>query len=180
MHELTFSGKDFNKTLDTWITGLEQYSFTQLSAKPSPTGWSLGQLYMHLIESTRFFIKQVHISASANDNSNEEAFADAKTMFRNNDFPDLLLEGPPSNAATPQPVSKDQLVAELTELKDEIKKAERLVSETQFKGKTRHFGLGYFTANEWMQFAEMHFRHHLRQKKRLDDFLKNNSISESH
>ena len=95
-------------------------------------------------------------------------------MFLNNDFPDAILEGPPSNAFTPQPESKDQLLTELLQLKDEMTKAEALIAASQFNGKTKHSGLGYFTASEWMQFAEMHFRHHLRQKKRLDDFLKKN------
>ena len=27
-------------------------------------------------------------------------------------------------------------------------------------GKTKHPGLNYFTAKEWLQFAEMHLRHH--------------------
>jgi hypothetical protein len=47
-----------------------------------------------------------------------------------------------------------------------------LISESQFNGKTKHPGLGYFSAKEWLQFANMHFRHHLRQKKRIDVFLK--------
>jgi hypothetical protein len=37
---------------------------------------------------------------------------------------------------------------------------------------TQHPGLYHFSANEWYQFAEMHFRHHVRQKKRIDDYLK--------
>jgi hypothetical protein len=162
----------FNQTIDAWIKESKRYNFTQLSAKPSATSWSLGQLYMHLIQSTHFFIKQIKICTANNDNVHEEAFNNAKVMFLNNEFPDMLLEGPPSNATTQQPVSKEHLVIELEQLKDELNKAEALISASQYRGKTRHFGLGYFTANEWLQFAEMHFRHHLRQKKRLDDFLK--------
>lgn len=164
--------EDFNHTLDDWIKGLEQYNFTQLSAKPSPTGWSPGQLYMHLIDATNYFIKQAQICATTNDNAKEEASTNAKTMFLNNEFPDAILEGLPSNAGTPQPVSKNQLISELIHLKDEINKAEAMISKSQYKGKTKHSGLGYFNANEWLQFAEMHFRHHLRQKKRLDEYIK--------
>jgi hypothetical protein len=36
------------------------------------------------------------------------------------------------------------------------------------RGKAGHPGLGYFSAAEWLQFAEMHLRHHFRQKERLD------------
>ncbi|SRR6266496_1296716 len=173
MQTLTSDGKDFSQTLNLWIKELGQYNMSQLLAKPSPAHWSLGQLYIHLIQATNFFIRQIHACTSNNDYINEEAFVQAKIMFQKNDFPDVLLEGPPSNASTPQPESKEQLTSGLTQLKNEMNKAEALILNSQFKGKTKHFGLGYFTASEWMQFSEMHFRHHLRQKKRLDDYIKN-------
>jgi hypothetical protein len=93
-------------------------------------------------------------------------------MLLNNEFPDEIIEGPPSNFFTPQSDSKEDLVNKLVNLKDEISKAARLISESSFKGKTKHPGLNYFNASEWYQFAHMHFRHHLRQKKRIEDFLK--------
>jgi hypothetical protein len=140
MQTSTSAAKDFNQTIDTWIKELGKYDLTQLLIKPSPTSWSLGQLYIHLLESTRFFIKQIQISTSNNDNINEEAYTDARTMFRNNDFPDALLEGPPSNARTAQPKSKNQLVTELTHLKDEIKNAEALIAKTKYKAKQNILG----------------------------------------
>jgi hypothetical protein len=60
----------------------------------------------------------------------------------------------------------------LIKLKTEITTIGILISTSQFRGKTKHPGLNYFNANEWFQFAEMHFRHHLRQKKRIEEFLK--------
>lgn len=45
--------EDFNRTIDIWIKQLDQYSFKQLRAKPSPTSWSLGQVYIHLIDETK-------------------------------------------------------------------------------------------------------------------------------
>ena len=171
MQTLTGSKRDFDRVINLWLENLEQYDFIQMLAKPSATSWSMGQLYMHLIQSTRFFIKQVRIASSNDENINEEAYAAAKKMFANNELPDTFLEGPPSNATTPQPVSKENLKTELLEIKEEIKAAEVLASKSQFTGKTRHFGLGYFNADEWLQFAEMHLRHHLRQKRRLDEFL---------
>jgi hypothetical protein len=43
-------------------------------------------------------------------------------------------------------------------------------------GKTEHPGFLFFTALEWLRFAEMHMRHHLRQKKRIDDKLVLNQL----
>jgi len=54
----------------------------------------------------------------------------------------------------------------------EMEQAAELISSNQPKGKSKHPGLGYFSAEEWLQFAEMHFRHHLTQKKLIDNYLK--------
>jgi hypothetical protein len=168
--------EDFNHTIDIWIKELKRYNFAQLCTKPSPETWSLGQVYVHLIGVTNYFIKQVEICLSTDDNAGEEASAAAKTMFLNNDFPDKMLDGPPSNAHTGQPDSEEQLMSGLMNLKEKVTNIGVLRSKSQFKGKTKHPGLSYFNAQEWLQFAEMHFRHHLRQKKRIDDFLKNTCI----
>lgn len=166
--------EDFNHTIDIWIKELEQYDFTRLCAKPSPNSWSLGQVYMHLIDDTNYYIDQIKICVSNNDNVIEEASPDAKTMFLNNNFPDEAIEGSPANSYIPQPDNKDQLMSGLINLKEEINKVAILISKSPFKGKTKHPGLNYFNADEWLRFAEMHFRHHLRQKKRIDEFLKIN------
>ena len=167
--------EDFKHTTDIWIQALAQYNFAQLYIKPSPESWSLGQVYMHLIDNTDYFIKQIKICLSTNDHAMEEASDGAKAMFLQNCFPDEMLDGPPSNTHTPQPDSKERLMVDLMNLKDEITGVEILISNSACKGKTKHPGLQFFNANEWLQFAEMHLRHHLRQKKRIDSFLKTES-----
>jgi len=165
---------NFNNTINTWITELQHYDFDELRTKPDPKSWSLGQVYMHLIDETKYYLEQIKICVSTNDNAIEEASPDAKTMFLNNDFPDDVIEGPPTNSCIPQPDNKEQLMSCLLNLKDEMNNVEILISKSPFKGKTKHPGLNYFNAIEWLRFAEMHFRHHLRQKKRIDDSLKIN------
>jgi len=168
---------DFNHTLEIWIKELERVNLIKLYAKPSPASWSLGQVYMHLIESTDYFMVQVNICLASADHAMEEMTPEGKLMFNRNEFPDELIEGPPTNAATPQPESKETLMRSLLNLKTEINNVGRLLSENSNKGKTKHPGLNYFSADEWFQFAEMHFRHHLRQKNRIDEFLKNQTGS---
>ena len=89
---------DFNQTIDAWISEVEQKTFSELCAKPSPASWSLGQLGMHLIEATQYYLEQSKICLSTNDHEGEEMSSAAKAMFDNNEFPDELIEGPPSNA----------------------------------------------------------------------------------
>jgi hypothetical protein len=95
----------------------------------------------------------------------------AQAMFAGNSFPAEKLTNP-SNINIPQPESKEILLQLLVNLKNDMNSATTQISNSELKGKTRHPGLHYFNANEWLQFAEMHLRHHLEQKKRIDEFLK--------
>ena len=67
-----------------------------------------------------------------------------------------------------------KILSSFAKIKVAIKYSEVQISNSMFKGKTKHPGLNYFNANEWLQFAEMHFRHHLRQNNRIKTFLKLN------
>jgi hypothetical protein len=164
---------EFNNIVDKWMSSLEQYSFEQLCVPPSPGHWSAGQLYLHLINDTNYYIEQISICLSNNDNADTAMTVAAKKIFLNNDFPDKLIIGNPANAHIPQPDSIGQLRQALTRLKEEMNDAAIQISKTPFKGKTKHPGFEYLDANEWLRLASMHFRHHLRQKKRIDDFLSN-------
>lgn len=163
---------DFNHTIETWLAELDHYDLKKLLNQPSPKGWSLGQVYVHIIRQTTFFLQQVRICSSIREHSTEAASAEAKDMFKNNAFPNLALEGPPTNDHVPQPASIDELRSQLLDLKTEANELAVLLQENPSSGKTRHPGLHYFSAKEWLQFAEMHLRHHFRQKARIDRFLK--------
>ncbi len=164
--------EDFNRTIDTWITELEGYSFSQICDKSSPKSWSLGQVIMHLIAETNFYLQQIKICIGGNENSTEEAAPNGKMMFLRNSFPDEIIEGPASNLLVQQPKSKTQLLRSLKDLKDSFNEVNAGILKSAFHGKTKHPGLGYLNASEWLQFAEMHLRHHLKQKERLDHFLR--------
>ena len=167
--------EDFNHGLDVWIKELEGYDFVQLCTRPTLTSWSLGQVYMHLISDTKYYIEQIKICIVTDDHANDKASPEAKTMFLNNDFPDVAIEGAPTNAYIAQPTSKEQLINDLFKLRMEMIEVSVKISVGPINGKAKHLGLGYFSANEWLQFAEMHLRHHLRQKKRINRILNINT-----
>lgn len=164
--------EDFNRTVDIWITQLEHYSFAEICTKPSLKSWSLGQVIMHLITETNFYLQQINICISSNENSNEEAMINAKMLFSKNALPDQIIEGPASNLLVSQAESKIQLLHSLRDLKDAFGEVNVTMLKSLFHGKTKHPGLGFLSASEWFQFAEMHLRHHLKQKERIDHFLK--------
>ncbi len=158
--------ENLKSTIDFWLENLDQYNyFTQLCTKPSKNAWSMGQMYLHLINDNNFYFDQIKICLSNNDNALEEASPDAKNMLHQNGFPNEVIEGDPSNQYLPQPESKKQLINAFLNIKNELITIELLMAASTFKGKTKHPGLNYFNAAEWLQFADMHFRHHLKQRK---------------
>ena len=170
--ELINLNQDFNNTLDIWVDALDRYGWRELLTAPSPKGWSLGQVYVHIILETTFYLKQMMICASGETFATESMSDEGKKMFRNNAFPDAILEGPPSNDDVAQPESKEYLRGRLIDLKTEAGRLTGMLQTGHSHGKTKHPGLNYLSGREWLQFADMHLRHHFRQKSRIDSFLK--------
>jgi hypothetical protein len=160
--------QQFNATIDHWINWLNDYTLDLLCTQPQPGSWSLGQVYQHIIDDTEWQVDQLKIALTTTDNSDKEMHANAKFMFRNNGFPDMQIQGPSTGVLIPQPTSKAELAQRLTRIRNEINQLD--FSTTN--GKTQHPGLLFFNALEWLQFAEMHLRHHFKQKQRIDEALR--------
>jgi hypothetical protein len=155
----------FNTTIDQWIGYLDNYTLEELQKRPDEQSWSLGQVYIHLIEDTGFFVDQINEALVSEEDG--EIHKAAAEMFANNAFPDMKLGNPNNSLSLRQPVSKEELFQGLGNIRKEINKLGELQG-----GKTKHPGLGYFNAAQWLQFAEMHLRHHMRQKNNIDALIK--------
>lgn len=161
----------FNDTIQKWIAFLDDYSEEMLLKKPANGSWSIGQVYVHLLEASRHFVRQMKAAVSSQENSDKESHPNIQAMLRNNAFPDILIKGPASNAGTQQPNSKEEIRTGLVTIREDVN---RVYSANDFSGstgKSEHPGFRFLTATEWLQVIEMHMRHHLRQKKRIDDEL---------
>ena len=161
----------FQQTLQIWQSALDRYSESALTITPH-VGWSAGQLYLHLIDSTNWFFDQAE-ACIGNTNAQQEQMKDAaKRMFVDNSFPDIKIKGDPRvNDTLPQPASKTYLVVELSKLRMRANALQERLATNPVFGKTAHPGLGYFNPTEWLQYSEMHMRHHLQQKERIDSLI---------
>ncbi len=172
----------FQETANKWKTALGTYSDTQLRAQPSPDEWSIGQVYIHILRSALFFHgKQVDTCLQTSDNANESAHPQAAQMFEQGSMPPDRIKVPASPQYTPpQPDSKEQILALFGEVEAMMKRLgdeiDEAVNSGQTIGKTSHPRFQFFSAMEWYRLIEMHYRHHLLQKERLDAFLAANSI----
>lgn len=158
----------FNKTVDIWISTVRKYNYNQLCIQPDENSWSLAQVCMHLINDTNWFIGQIKICLLNDDNADKTMLPFAQTMFANNAFPDERLTNP-ANINMSQPRGKRDLLQSFIDLKKDMNEAAMQIDNSKSKGKTKHPGLHYFNATEWLQFAEMHLHHHLKQKIRIEE-----------
>jgi len=161
----------FNETIQKWIDFLDEYTLEMLCQKPDDNSWSLGQVYTHITDDTTWFVEQMTAAMQTRADSDKEMNENARTMLRNNSFPDILIEGPATGIVIKQPESGDEVRQKLLAIKADVNYLYAAFDPSKVIGKTRHPGLRYFNTLDWLQFAEMHMRHHFRQKKRIDEAL---------
>ena len=162
----------FNRTLAIWIDELDRFTLNQLLVKPNPTSWSLGQVYGHIVEETDWYNGQIKISLDDIEKVNAPSTHKAKKLFENGSFPNERIQGDPLIAdKVSQTTSIDQLRSDLVKLKSDTNLIWNMMKKADSYGKSEHPGLGYLNCFEWLQYSEMHMRHHLRQKDRIEDFL---------
>lgn len=161
----------FNETIQKWIDFLDDYTLEMLSQKPDDNSWSLGQVYTHITDDTTWFVEQMAAAMQTTADSEKEIHKHARTMLRNNSFPDMMIEGPAAGIFIKQPESKDEVLHKLLAIKTHVNDLYASFDPSKAIGKTPHPGLLYFNTLDWLQFAEMHMRHHFRQKKRIDEAL---------
>jgi hypothetical protein len=164
----------FEKTACLWLASLSQYSEEQFAQKPNADSWSIGQVYNHLVAGTRLFpLQQIAqcLEGKQTEKNVGKKFPGKLTFFLGS-FPPIRIKVPPSDTYTPK--QPPNIEAEKTGLEKLVKimgETEQKLSGASEIPKTAHPAFGFLNAREWFHLIEMHFRHHLRQKKRLDRFL---------
>lgn len=159
---------DLESTIDFWLNVLEKYSLEQLTLKYHKDKWSLGQVIIHLIESSTFFLDNANACLQNDLNKDEPLSVSAGSIFLKNELPNVELKGPASNSLTPQPISLALLKEELESLKISASQVRQQLEADADSGKIAHPGLGYFNATQWFQFADIHMRHHIDQLPKIE------------
>lgn len=165
--------KSFLSALSIYHVSLSKYSIDQLQQKPDAASWSLGQLYLHLLEDTNWYFEQIEIALKDNEHQFEPTSEKAKQIMVTGSFGEDRIKGDPQAALNvPQPYSIEYLRREFEYLENRANISWKNVQNNP-PGKSKHPGLGYFNSLQWFQFAELHLRHHLKQKDRIEEGLKN-------
>ncbi|MHB8261370.1 MAG: DinB family protein [Bacteroidia bacterium] len=164
---------NFSKTIDVWSNSLDSYPNDLFALKPDQESWSIGQVCQHIISSTRRMFTMIEKCLEGDTNEHESITEVGEKILMDNQMADVQVKVPAALMNTPpQPESKQVIKREFEELKNDFAKLADKVSKSAAKGKEKHPRFEFLNAKEWLQFADIHCRHHLRQKERIDTFIK--------
>jgi hypothetical protein len=160
-----------NEAIDYWIEELSKYDFEKIIAQPAENKWSMGQVGIHLWMSAKgFFFKNAEkcLNQEGAQTGGGKTFS-GHVVFTFKMFPPVRYEMPRSVAIVPkQPESKEQLIAKLEEIKKMATEYIHRIPQSNPALKIKHPFLGWLNTAEWISLCNIHFRHHVRQKKNIE------------
>ncbi|WP_308639797.1 DinB family protein [Paenibacillus silvisoli] len=162
---------DYLAVIELYKRGLDGYSVEQLRFKCSENVWSVGQMYVHVIEVAKEYIGHIETCSMATQEEPQGKTEDGTKALAEKEWPNIRvkLDEPPN--ATRNPESKDELIIGLEQVQAQLAYWAGCVDEANPACKVRHGWFGWLNAREWFEMIGMHSRHHLRQKAMLDEKL---------
>ncbi|WP_405141888.1 DinB family protein [Paenibacillus sp. FSL H7-0942] len=166
----------FETAVERYLAELNKLDMGSLLKKQSEEEWSIGQMYVHLIQSALFLhlhnIEQCLSSEDSTLKSGEEKTELGRQVFELGQFPPVPVKVPASPQYTPQPPeSMESLSDGLHMVVERMRSTEPLLHQASENNKIRHPRLGALNAQEWFLLIEMHYRHHFLQLDRLKSNL---------
>ena len=163
--------KQTHQSIDYWIDEFKRYDFDKILMKPSEQSWSMGQVGIHLwMASKGFFFKNAEkcLSKEGTERGKSKKFA-AHLIFTLRTFPPVRYEMPKQVSVVPkQPETKEQLIAKLEGVKKMASEYINRIPQSDPELKIKHPFLGWLNTAEWIKLCGIHFRHHRRQKQRIE------------
>jgi hypothetical protein len=162
---------DYSAIIEQYMRNLDRYSIEQLRFKCKENVWSVGQMYIHVIEVAKEYIGHIETCTKAIHEEPEGKTEVGTKALAEKEWPNVRvkLEEPPN--ATSNPESKDEIIVGLEHVLEKLAYWAGCVDEANPACKVRHGWFGWLNARDWFEMVGMHSRHHLRQKARLDEKL---------
>ncbi|MCC3379570.1 DinB family protein [Paenibacillus farraposensis] len=158
----------FEETVQHYLLELDSFSLEQLQYVPQEGEWSLGQMYLHLVDSAlHMHLKNMELCLKPDGEMGLKTET-GTAIFNLGGFPPMRIQVPPSPQYTPpQPTSKEDIVERLHTVIHRMREIEPVLRESSGGYTISHPRFGALNAREWFLLIEMHYRHHLLQKERL-------------
>ncbi|MEO0898465.1 MAG: DinB family protein [Bacteroidota bacterium] len=158
----------FQRHFHIWVESLHHYSEEEFNFQPDENSWSLGQVYYHLLVTSKGILNQyIPDCLTQLENLSEKKSTTGTYLFLLGKFPPIKAQY--KGTPPPSSVNIEEIRQEFPTINKWMMQRMVELDHSEGSGKRHHFTLGYLSAYEWFQFVEMHFHHHLRQKKRIEE-----------
>jgi len=161
----------FELTVERYLAELTKLNMDKIHRKLNEEDWSIGQMYVHLIQSAFMHLHNVEQCLAGNEstlNPTKEKTEQGKIVFKLEQFPAVRIKVPASPNYTPQPPeSMEHLVEGLHSVVERMRNTESVLLQAPVSNKILHPAFGALNAQEWFMLIEMHYRHHFLQLDRL-------------
>lgn len=157
--------------IEQYIRDLDGYSIEQLRFKYEESIWSVGQMYIHVIEVAKEYIGHIETCRMATEEVTAGKTEDGMKALSEKEWPNIRVKLDQLPNETSNPKSKDEIIAGLEQVLVSLAHLAGCLDEANPACKVRHGWFGWLGAREWFEMVGMHSRHHLRQKARLDEKL---------
>lgn len=163
--------KSFELTVERYLAELTKLNMDKIHRKLNEEDWSIGQMYVHLIQSAFMHLHNVEQCLAGSEstfNPTKEKTEQGKIVFKQEQFPAVRIKIPASPNYTPQPPeSMEHLVEGLHSVVERMRNTESVLLQVPVSNKILHPAFGALNAQEWFMLIEMHYRHHFLQLDRL-------------
>jgi hypothetical protein len=168
---------DSSKIIEQYIRNLDRYSIEQLRFKCKENVWSVGQMYIHVIEVAKEYIGHIETCTMGTREEPGGKTEDGTKALAEKEWPNIRVKLEQPANKTSNPASKDEIIAGLEQVLEKLGYWAEGVIEANPACKVRHGWFGWLNAGDWFEMVGMHSRHHLRQMARLDEELVEAGIS---
>lgn len=157
------------------ISEAKKYSPEEFAKSPAKDEWSMAQVYHHIALVTDQCLANAKLCAQGKGKRKSIAVGPAIFELMGS-FPPIKLKIKKVPEQVKHLYHPENITIEtaITRLEQSIRKMDTaipMIDKADKSMRAEHWAGGWFNARQWYHSAEMHIRHHLRQKKRLDKFL---------
>jgi hypothetical protein len=168
--------KKYEAHTQHWLENLNEYTEENFIRKPTANEWSISQVYSHIAEVTDKCVSNALLCAQNKGETGHAGIGPAIFSWMGS-FPPvkMKIKKIPEGMETiyqPKEIDKQEAKNMLEAVLEKMKSAMEKIKSADRNQRIEHWAGGWFNALQWFQSAEMHIRHHLRQKRRIDSFLK--------
>jgi len=167
----------FNSKGKEWLNDLEKINDESIFVNPAQGSWSLAEVYDHVMRVARNYQipnlkKSITTAAKRKKRKNLTGFAIFNLGVRKDvymqmeKFPQPLVE-----AFTPEKRTKIDLLKDFKSFINEVNDLDEILKKSSKENKQYHPLFGDINTKEWFALIELHIWQHDKQKKKILNFL---------